>query len=249
MKKVFCMLIAVLLFLLPGRFAAASAEEILPEDYALALQMWQEAAVAMEESSAEAQAYQEEATFEAQPEPEWAAVAEPAEEPVPEEEPESETEPDPEPDVTSETEPSQELQPEPEYDPQPEQQPESETQPQPEAVSEPTFTLHTPQDLSIVFGQEHQLIGYASVSDVSGFQPWQRIVLYIDGVAFVNLENPAETIPLSITDSSWNSVICLWDGYTGAHTAELYIHVSADAWARAALGTYAATISYRAEVE
>ena len=56
-------------------------------------------------------------------------------------------------------------------------------------------------------------------------------------------------IPLSITDAEGNNTICLWDEFTGERTVELFIHVSADDWARAALGGYAATINYRAAVE
>ena len=76
-----------------------------------------------------------------------------------------------------------------------------------------------------------------------------RIMLYIDDPAFVNVDDPDETIPLSITDAEGNNVICLWDEFTGERTVELFIHVSVEDWARAALGPYAATINYRAAVE
>ena len=65
----------------------------------------------------------------------------------------------------------------------------------------------------------------------------------------MNVDDADETIPLSITDAEGNNTICLWDEFTGERTVELFIHVSADDWARAALGGYAATINYRAAVE
>lgn len=98
----------------------------------------------------------------------------------------------------------------------------------------------SPASVSVVF---------ASVSDVSDMPEGARIMLYIDSPAFVNVDDPAEIIPLSITDAEGNDVICLWDEFTGERTVELFIHVSADNWARAALGGYAATIGYRAAVE
>lgn len=120
---------------------------------------------------------------------------------------------------------------------------------EPKAAEEASFTFHTPEDLSIVFGVESQSIGFVSVSDVTGLQEGQRILLYIESPAFVNLDSPEDTIPLSITDADGNDVICLWDEIAGERTVELFIHVSAEDWARAALGGYAATINYRAAVE
>ena len=133
------------------------------------------------------------------------------------------------------------------FEPEPEPQPEAE--PAPEAKNGSLFTLHTPEDMSITFGVETQSVGFASVSDVTGMPEGARIMLYIDGPAFVNVDDADETIPLSITDAEGNKVICLWDEFTGERTVELFIHVSADDWARAALGGYAATINYRAAVE
>ena len=133
------------------------------------------------------------------------------------------------------------------FEPEPEPQPEAE--PAPEAKNGSLFTLHTPEDIAITFGAETQSVGFASVSDVSDMPEGARIMLYIDSPAFVNVDDPAEIIPLSITDAEGNDVICLWDEFTGERTVELFIHVSADDWARAALGGYAAMIGYRAAVE
>ena len=133
------------------------------------------------------------------------------------------------------------------FEPEPEPQPEAE--PAPEAKNGSLFTLHTPEDMSITFGVETQSVGFASAMDVSDIPEGARIILYIDNPAFVNLDTPDETIPLSITDADGNDVICLWDEFTGERTVELFIHVSAEDWARAALGGYAATIHYRAVVE
>ena len=120
---------------------------------------------------------------------------------------------------------------------------------EPKAAEEASFTFHTPEDLSIVFGVESQSIGFVSVSDVTDMPEGARIMLHIDDPAFVNMDDADETIPLSITDAEGNNVICLWDEFTGERTVELFIHVSAEDWARAALGGYAATINYRAAVE
>ena len=133
------------------------------------------------------------------------------------------------------------------FEPEPEPQPEAE--PAPEAKNGSLFTLHTPEDIAITFGAETQSVGFASVSDVADMPEGARIMLYIDGPAFVNVDDADETIPLSITDAEGNNVICLWDEFTGERTVELFIHVSAEDWARAALGGYAATISYRVAVE
>ena len=133
------------------------------------------------------------------------------------------------------------------FEPEPEPQPE--TEPAPEAKNGSLFTLHTPEDMSITFGVETQSVGFASVSDVADMPEGARIMLYIDGPAFVNVDDADETIPLSITDAEGNNVICLWDEFTGERTVELFIHVGAEDWARAALGGYAATINYRAAVE
>ena len=133
------------------------------------------------------------------------------------------------------------------FEPEPEPQPEAE--PAPEAKNGSLFTLHTPEDMSITFGVETQSVGFASVSDVADMPEGARIMLYIDGPAFVNVDDADETIQLSITDAEGNNVICLWDEFTGERTVELFIHVSAEDWARAALGGYAATINYRAAVE
>ena len=133
------------------------------------------------------------------------------------------------------------------FEPEPEPQPEAE--PAPEAKNGSLFTLHTPEDIAITFGAETQSVGFASVSDVADMPEGARIMLYIDGPAFVNVDDADETIPLSITDAEGNNVICLWDEFTGERTVELFIHVSAEDWARAALGPYAATINYRAAVE
>ena len=122
-------------------------------------------------------------------------------------------------------------------------------EPAEELPAAPSYLLFTPTDLSVVFGLELQAVGSVSVADVSGMPEGARILLYIDSPAFVNLDDPDETIPLSITDAEGNDVICLWDEFTGERTVELFIHVSADDWARAALGGYAATINYRAAVE
>ena len=120
---------------------------------------------------------------------------------------------------------------------------------EPKAAEEASFTFHTPEDLSIVFGVESQSIGFVSVSDVTDMPEGARIMLHIDDPAFVNMDDADETIPFSITDAEGNNVICLWDEFTGERTVELFIHVSAEDWARAALGGYAATIGYRAAVE
>ena len=133
------------------------------------------------------------------------------------------------------------------FETEPEPQPEAE--PAPEAKNGSLFTLHTPEDMSITFGVETQSIGFASATDVSDMPEGARIILYIDNPAFVNLDTPDDLIPLSITDADGNDVICLWDEFTGERTVELFIHVSAEDWARAALGGYAATIHYRAAVE
>ena len=119
----------------------------------------------------------------------------------------------------------------------------------PEAAEEASFTFHAPEDIAITFGAETQSVGFASVSDVADMPEGARIMLYIDGPAFVNVDDADETIPLSITDAEGNNVICLWDEFTGERTVELFIHVGAEDWARAALGGYAATINYRAAVE
>ena len=113
----------------------------------------------------------------------------------------------------------------------------------------PSFRFHLPEDIAITFGVESQSVGFASVSEVSDMPKGARIMLYIDSPAFVNVDDADETIPLSITDAEGNEVICLWDEFTGEQTAELFIHVSAEDWAHAALGGYAAVISYRAAVE
>lgn len=131
------------------------------------------------------------------------------------------------------------------FEPEPEPQPEPEPEPEPKL----SFLFHPPEDMSITFGVETQSVGFASVSDVTGMSEGARIMLYIDNPAFVNMDDADETIPLSITDAEGNNVICLWDEFTGERTVELFIHVSADDWARAALGGYAATINYRAAVE
>lgn len=120
---------------------------------------------------------------------------------------------------------------------------------EPELTEIPSYLFHPPEDIAITFGVETQSIGVVSVSDVSDMPEGARIILYIDNPAFVNLDTPDETIPLSITDAEGNNVICLWDEFTGERTVELFIHVSAEDWARAALGGYAATINYRAAVE
>ena len=133
------------------------------------------------------------------------------------------------------------------FEPEPEPAPKAE--PAPEAKNGSLFTLHTPEDIAITFGAETQSVGFASVSDVADMPEGARIMLYIDGPAFVNVDDADETIPLSITDAEGNNVICLWDEFTGERTVELFIHVSAEDWARAALGGYAATINYRAAVE
>ena len=138
---------------------------------------------------------------------------------------------------------------EPEPEPQPETEPAPEGEPAPEAKNGSLFTLHTPEDMSITFGAETQSVGFASVSDVTGMPEGARIMLHIDDPAFVNIDDADETIPLSITDAEGNNVICLWDEFTGERTVELFIHVGAEDWARAALGGYAATINYRAAVE
>ena len=123
------------------------------------------------------------------------------------------------------------------------------TDAEPELTDIPSFLFHTPEDMTITFGVETQSIGFASVSDVADMPEGARIMLHIDGPAFVNVDDPAEIIPLSITDVDGNDVICLWDEFTGERTVELFIHVSAEDWVRAALGGYAATINYRAAVE
>ena len=111
------------------------------------------------------------------------------------------------------------------------------------------FLLLTPEDLAISFGVEWQSIGFVSVSDVTGLWEGERILLYTDGAAFVNLDDPYETIPFAITDAWGNDVICLYDEELGAQTVELFISISSDAWDRAALGIYAATIDSHAVVE
>ena len=131
------------------------------------------------------------------------------------------------------------------FEPEPEPQPEPEPEPEPKL----SFLFHPPEDTPITFGVETQSVGFASAMDVSDIPEGARIILYIDNPAFVNLDTPDETIPLSITDADGNAVICLWDEFTGERTVELFIHVSAEDWARAALGGYAATIHYRAVVE
>jgi hypothetical protein len=138
---------------------------------------------------------------------------------------------------------------EPEPEPQPETEPAPEGEPAPEAKNGSLFTLHTPEDMSITFGVETRSVGFASVSDVADMPEGARIMLYIDGPAFVNVDDADETIPLSITDAEGNNVICLWDEFTGERTVELFIHVGAEDWARVALGGYVATINYRAAVE
>ena len=125
----------------------------------------------------------------------------------------------------------------------------SEPEPEPEPEPKLSFLFHPPEDTPITFGVETQSVGFASVSDVSDMPEGARIMLYIDSPSFVNVDDPAEIIPLSITDAEGNDVICLWDEFTGERTVELFIHVSAEDWARAALGGYAATINYRAAVE
>ena len=141
------------------------------------------------------------------------------------------------------------------FDMEPETEPESapelivESEQINEPDPEPSFTLITPDDLSIVFGVETQSIGFVFVSDVTDMPEGARILLYIDDPAFVNVDDPYETIPLAITDEWGNNVICLYDEVMGEQAVELYIHVGAEDWNRAALGTYAATISYRAVVE
>ena len=145
------------------------------------------------------------------------------------------------------------------FETEPERQPEAESElvaeserdavPEPKQKNGPSYLFHPPEDMSITFGVETQSVGFASVSDVSDMPEGARIMLYIDSPAFVNLDTPDETIPLSITDAEGNNVICLWDEFTGERTVELFIHVSAEDWARAALGPYAATINYRAAVE
>lgn len=126
---------------------------------------------------------------------------------------------------------------------------EPDAEPEPEQKNGPSFRFHPPEDIAITFGVETQSIGVVSVSDVSDMPEGARIMLYIDGPAFVNVDDADETIPLSITDAEGNNVICLWDEFTGERAVELFIHVSAEDWARAALGGYAATINYRAAVE
>ena len=120
---------------------------------------------------------------------------------------------------------------------------------EPELTEIPSYLFHPPEDIAITFGVESQSVGFASVSDVADMPEGARIMLYIDSPSFVNVDDPAEIIPLSITDAEGNDVICLWDEFTGERTVELFIHISADDWARAALGGYAATIGYRAAVE
>ena len=111
------------------------------------------------------------------------------------------------------------------------------------------FFLHTPENLTIVFGLEWQSIGFVSVSDVTGLWEGERILLYTDGAAFVNLDDPYETIPFAITDAWGNDVICLYDEELGEQAVELFISISPDAWDRAAVGSYAATLQYHAVVE
>lgn len=118
-----------------------------------------------------------------------------------------------------------------------------------ELPAAPSYLLFTPTDLSVVFGLELQAVGSVSVADVSGMPEGARILLYIDSPAFVNLDDPQEIIPLSITDEWGNDVICLWDEFTGEQTVELYLRVSAENWARASLGRYAAMIRYSTVVE
>ena len=120
---------------------------------------------------------------------------------------------------------------------------------EPELTDIPSFLFQTPEDMTITFGVESQSVGFASVSDVTDIPAGARILLHIDDPAIVNVDDADETIPLSITDADGNDTICLWDETMGARTVELFIHVSDEDWARAALGSYAATINYRAAVE
>lgn len=120
---------------------------------------------------------------------------------------------------------------------------------EPELTDTQSFLFQTPEDIAITFGVESQSIGFTSVSEVSDMPEGARIMLYIDDPAFVNVDDPDETIPLSITDADGNDVICLWDEAEGERTVELFIHVSSEDWARTALGSYAATINYRTAVE
>ena len=120
---------------------------------------------------------------------------------------------------------------------------------EPELTDTQSFLFQTPEDIAITFGVESQSIGFTSVSEVSDMPEGARIMLYIDDPAFVNVDDPDETIPLSITDAEGNDVICLWDEAEGERTVELFIHVSSEDWARTALGSYAATINYRTTVE
>lgn len=131
------------------------------------------------------------------------------------------------------------------FEPEPEPQPEPEPEPEPKL----SFLFHPPEDTPITFGVETQSVGFASVSDVSDMPEGARIMLYIDSPSFVNVDDPAEIIPLSITDAEGNDVICLWDEFTGEQTVELYLRVSAENWARASLGRYAAMIRYSTVVE
>lgn len=120
---------------------------------------------------------------------------------------------------------------------------------EPELTDTQSFLFQTPEDIAITFGVESQSIGFTSVSEVSDMPEGARIMLYIDDPAFVNVDDPDETIPLSITDADGNDVICLWDEAEGERTVELFIHVSSEDWARTVLGNYAATINYRTAVE
>lgn len=120
---------------------------------------------------------------------------------------------------------------------------------EPELTDTQSFLFQTPEDIAITFGVESQSIGFTSVSEVSDMPEGARIMLYIDDPAFVNVDDPDETIPLSITDADGNDVICLWDEAEGERTVELFIHVSSEDWARTVLGSYAATINYRTAVE
>lgn len=120
---------------------------------------------------------------------------------------------------------------------------------EPELTDTQSFLFQTPEDIAITFGVESQSIGFTSVSEVSDMPEGARIMLYIDDPAFVNVDDPDETIPLSITDAEGNNVICLWDEFTGEQTVELYLRVSAENWARASLGRYAAMIRYSTVVE
>ena len=127
-----------------------------------------------------------------------------------------------------------------------EEDPEPEPEAEPEEEIEPSFALHTPEDIQIEFGLECQPIGFVSVSDVVGVPEWARVMLVIESPAFVNLDDPDETIPFTITDAEGNDEIILYDETDGAQPVELFIHVSPDAWSRASLSAYAVTVNYSA---